>query len=220
MKLYCLVSGANWGLRLVTWGHWPGCFNFQQSVGQQKLWWWYDMISYHVRIEFHILIHVEIQTNASDWAPPESDVSKHVGDLTLAVTDTISCKSYKEQCVTMLTGLLSLKQGTQAVIFNQWAVSFPSNQPIRVWLYMTHSQLGTLEDLSAEDDALSLSLTTWILWIHYSQPGPTLINTSSLSVINNYAVRSLITASLWKLVKTFSFPIIILTNCCCSCVGH
>ena len=46
------------------------------------------MISYHVRIEFHILIHVEIQTNASDWAPPESDVSKHVGDLTLAVTDT------------------------------------------------------------------------------------------------------------------------------------
>ena len=45
-------------------------------------------ISYRVRIEFHILIHVEIQTNASDWTPPESDVSKHVGDLTLAVTDT------------------------------------------------------------------------------------------------------------------------------------
>ena len=67
MKLYCLVSGANWGLRLVTRGHWPGCFNFQQSVGQQKPSWWYDMISYHVRIEFHILIHVEIQTNASDW---------------------------------------------------------------------------------------------------------------------------------------------------------
>ena len=92
----------------------------------------------------------------------------------------ISCKSYKEQCVTMLTGLLSLKQGTQAVIFNQWRVSFPSNQPIRVWLYMTHSQLGTLEDLSAEDDTLSLSLTTWILWIDYSQPGPTLINSKHL----------------------------------------
>ena len=36
-------------------------------------------------IEFHIFIHVV--TNASDWVP-ESDVGKHVRDLTLAVTDT------------------------------------------------------------------------------------------------------------------------------------
>ena len=38
-------------------------------------------------IEFHIFIHVVTQTNASDWVP-ESDVGKHVRDLTLAVTDT------------------------------------------------------------------------------------------------------------------------------------
>ena len=41
---------------------------------------------------------------------------------------------------------------------NEQSVSLPINQSELD--FMTHSQLGTLEDLSAEDDALSLSLTT------------------------------------------------------------
>ena len=41
---------------------------------------------------------------------------------------------------------------------NEQSVSLPINQS--EFDFLTHSQLGTLEDLSAEDDALSLSLTT------------------------------------------------------------
>ena len=132
-------------------------------------------------IEFHVfihIIHVVIQTSASDWVP-ESDVCKRVRDLTLAVTDTFLAN--------LTSNVWQCWQGPRVwnwelnLLFssNEEAVSFPINQSGLGTV--THSQLGTLEDLSAEDDALSLSLTTWILWIHYPQPWPTLINTSPLS---------------------------------------
>ena len=49
MKLYCLVSGSL--VLSEDWGWWPedtdpDVLRLQQSVGQQKPSWWYDMISY------------------------------------------------------------------------------------------------------------------------------------------------------------------------------
>ena len=161
-----------------------GCFNLDynksgsaKNCHDDTIWYRYYLI---MGIEFHVfiqIIHVVIQTSASDWVP-ESDVCKRVRDLTLAVTDTFLAN--------LTSNVWQCWQGSQVwnrepnpfFSSNEESVSFPINQSGSGTV--THSQLGTLEDLSAEDDALSLSLTTWILWIHYTQPWPTLINTSPL----------------------------------------
>ena len=204
MKLYCLVSGSL--VLSEDWGWWPedtdpDVLRLLQSVGQQKPSWWYDMISYRGGRISHL--------------NPCWDTNKmHQIGLLL---NLMSANMLEIWHWLSLTHFLQILQGAMCdnvdkpwnrepkplVLTNEHSVSLPINQS--EFDFLTQSQLGTLEDLSAEDDALSLSLTTWILWIHYSQPRPTLINTSSLSLINNYAVRSLITASLWKLVETFDF---------------
>ena len=114
-----------------------GCFNLDynksgsaKNCHDDTIWYLYYLI---MGIEFHVfihIIHVVIQTSASDWVP-ESDVCKRVRDLTLAVTDTFLAnltRSNVWQC------WQASRVWNRDVRFNQWAVSFPSNQPIRVWL--------------------------------------------------------------------------------------
>ena len=138
-----------------------------------------SLLSYHGdRISrLHPYPNVVIQTSASDRVP-ESDVCKRVRDLTLAVTDTFLANLTSNVWQCWQGPRVWNRELNPLFSSNEEAVSFPINQSGLVTV--THS-LGTLEDLSAEDDALSLSLTTWILWIHYPQPWPTLINTSPLS---------------------------------------
>ena len=135
------------------------------------------MISYHVRIEFHILVHVEIQTYASDWAPPESDVSKHVGDLTLAVTDTFlaNLTSSVWQC------WQGFRVWTRNPIhyFQPMRNQFPfqsTNHSLELWHIPNWEHLRTCQLKMMHCHYL------WQLeYYEYIIPRPTLINTSRLS---------------------------------------
>ena len=102
-----------------------------------------------------------------------------------------------------LTRFSSLKQGTQSIVFIQWGSSFLSNQPIRARNCDTFP-----------GNTWGLVSWRWCIVIIFDNLNimntlsPAVANTHkhlSSVVINNYAVRSLITASLWKLVKTFNF---------------
>ena len=103
-----------------------------------------------------------------------------------------------------LTRFSSLKQGTQSIVFIQWGSSFLSNQPIR----------ACNRDTFPTGNTWGLVSWRWCIVIIFDNLNimntlsPAVANTHkhlSSVVINNYAVRSLITASLWKLVKTFNF---------------